>query len=65
MINKNYINDTKEINYKNFKDDILHDLCKDIEEMINRKIKSVEKTLEASTESCSLNYLKQINILKN
>ena len=65
MINKNYINDTKEINYKNFKDNILHDLCKDIEEMINRKIKSVEKTLEASIESYSLNYLEQINILKN
>ena len=33
--------------------------------MINRKIKSVEKTSEESIESCSLNYLEQINILKN
>ena len=43
IINNNYINDTEEINYKNFKDDILRDLLKDIEEMINRKIKSVKK----------------------
>ena len=43
IINNNYINDTEEINYKNFKDDILRDLRKDIEEMINRKIKSVKK----------------------
>ena len=43
IINNNYINDTEEINYKNFKDDILRDLRKDIEEMINRKIKSVTK----------------------
>ena len=41
IINNNYINDTEEINYKNFKDDILRDLRKDIEKMINRKIKSV------------------------
>ena len=33
--------------------------------MINRKIKSVEKTSEASIESCSLHYVEQINILKN
>ena len=33
--------------------------------MINRKIKSVEKTSEASIESCGLNYLEQINILKS
>ena len=33
--------------------------------MINRKIKSVEKTSEVSIESCSLNYLEQINTLKN
>ena len=33
--------------------------------MINRKIKSFEKTSEASIESCSLNYLEQINILKS
>ena len=65
IINKNYINDTEEINYKNFKDDILRDLHKDLEEMINRKIKSVEKISEASIESFSLNYLEQINILKN
>ena len=43
IINNNYIKDTEEINYKNFKDDILRDLRKDIEEMINRKIKSVKK----------------------
>ena len=43
IINNNYINDTEEINYKNFKDDILRDLRKDIEKMINRKIKSVKK----------------------
>lgn len=49
-INKNYINDTKEINYKNF----TRDLRKDIEEIINGKIKLVEKTSEASIESCSL-----------
>ena len=65
IINENYINDTDEIKYKNFENNILPDLRKDIEEMIYRKIKSVEKTLEASIESCSLNYLEQINILKN
>ena len=48
-----------------FKDDILQDLRKDIEKMINRKIKSVEKTSEGSIESCTLNYLEQITILKN
>ena len=33
--------------------------------MINWKIKSIEKTSEASIENCSLNYLEQINILKS
>ena len=28
IINKNYINDTKEVNYKNFKDSILRDIRK-------------------------------------
>ena len=65
IINKNYINDTKEVNYKNFKDSILRDIRKDIEDMINRKIKSAKKTSEASIKSCSLNYLEQINILKS
>ena len=65
IINENYINDTDEIKYKNFENNILRDLRKDIEEMIYRKIKSLEKTSEASIESCSLNYLEQINILKN
>ena len=64
IINKIYINYTEEINYKNFKDTILRDLCKDMEELINRKI-SVEKTSEASIENCGLNYLEQVNILKN
>ena len=32
--------------------------------MINRKTKSIEKTSKASKESCSLNYLEQINNLK-
>ena len=64
-INKNYINDTEDINYKHFKDNVLQDIRKDVEDMINRKTKSVEKTSEASTESCSLNYLEQINILKS
>ena len=49
--NKNHKNDTEEINYKNFRDNILQDLRKDIEVMINRKTKSVEKTSEASIES--------------
>ena len=62
IIDENYINDTDEIKHKNFENNILR---KDIEEMIYRKIKSVEKTSEASIESCSLNYLEQINILKN
>ena len=65
IVNENYINDTQEINYKNFNDNILLDIRKDIEDMINRKIKSFEKTSEASIESCSLNYLEQINILKS
>ena len=65
IINKNYINDTEEIRItKIFKDNILRDIRKDIEDMINRKIKSVEKTSKASVESCSLNYLEQINIIK-
>ena len=65
IINKNYINDTEEIRItKTFKDNILRDIRKDIEDMINRKIKSVEKTSKASVESCSLNYLEQINIIK-
>ena len=65
IINKNYINDTEEIRItKIFKDNILRDIRKDIEDMINRKIKSVEKTSKASIESCSLNYLEQINIIK-
>ena len=33
--------------------------------MINRKIKSIEKTSKASKESCSLKYLEQINNLKS
>ena len=57
IINKNYTNDTEEINYKKFKDNILRDIRKDIEDMINRKIQSVEKTSEASIESCILNCL--------
>ena len=61
---KNYINDTEEINYKNFNDNILRDIREDIEDMINRKTKSIEKTSKASKESCSLNYLEQINNLK-
>ena len=65
IINKNYINDTEETNYKNFKGNILRDIRKDIEDMINKKIKTIEMTSEASIESCSLNYLKQINILKS
>ena len=65
IIDENYINDTDEIKHKNFENNILRDLRKDIEEMIYRKIKSLEKTSEASIESCSLNYLEQINILKN
>ena len=65
VINKNYINCTEEINYKNFKDNILRDIRKDIEDMIKRKIKSVEKTSKASIENCSLNYLEQTNILKS
>ena len=36
-----------------------------MEDMINKEIKSIEKTWEASIESCSLNYLEQINILKS
>ena len=65
IINKNYITDTEEIRItKIFKDNILRDIRKDIEDMINRKIKSVEKTSKASVESCSLNYLEQINIIK-
>ena len=64
IIKKNYINDTEEINYKNFNDNILRDICEDIEDMINRKTKSIEKTSKASKESCSLNYLEQINNLK-
>ena len=65
IVQKNYINDTKVINYKNFKDKILRDIRKDIGNMINWKIKSIEKTSEASIENCSLNYLEQINILKS
>ena len=64
IIKKNYINDTEEINYKNFNDNILRDIREDIEDMINRKIKLIEKTSKASKESCSLNYLEQINNLK-
>ena len=64
IIKKNYINDTEEINYKNFNDNILRDIREDIEDMINRKTKSIEKTSKASKESCSLNYLEQINNLK-
>ena len=64
VIKKNYINDTEEINYKNFNDNILRDIREDIEDMINRKTKSIEKTSKASKESCSLNYLEQINNLK-
>ena len=64
IIKKNYINDTEEINYKNFNDNILQDIREDIEDMINRKTKSIEKTSKASKESCSLNYLEQINNLK-
>ena len=62
IINKNYINDTKEINYNNFQGDVLRDICNDIKDIKNRK--SVKKTSEASIESCSLNHLEQINILK-
>ena len=51
IINKNYINDTEEINYKNFKDNILWIISKNIEDMKNRKIKLVKKTWEASIES--------------
>ena len=51
IINKNYINDTEEINYKNFKDNILWIISKDIEDMKNGKIKLVKKTWEASIES--------------
>ena len=65
IINKNHINDSEEINYKNFKDNILRDISRDIEDMINRKIKSIGKTSEASIENFSLNYLEQINILKS
>ena len=65
IINKNYINDTEETNYKNFKGNILRDIRKDIEDMINKKIKTIEMTSEGSIESCSLTYLKQINILKS
>ena len=65
IINKNHINDSEEINYKNFKDNILRDIRRDIEDMINRKIKSIGKTSEASIENFSLNYLEQINILKS
>ena len=65
IINKNYINDTEETNYKNFKGNILRDIRKDIEDMINKKIKTIEMTSEALIESCSLTYLKQINILKS
>ena len=36
-----------------------------MEDMINKEIKSIEKTWKASIESCSLNYLEQINILKS
>ena len=64
IIKKNYINDTEEINYKNFNDNILRDIRENIEDMINRKIKSIEKTSKASKESCSLNFLEQINNLK-
>ena len=64
IIKKNYKNDTEEINYKNFNDNILRDIREDIEDMINRKIKSIEKTSKASKESCSLNFLEQINNLK-
>ena len=64
IIKKNYINDTEEINYKNFNDNILRDIREDIEDMINRKTKSIEKTSKASKERCSLNYLEQINNLK-
>ena len=64
IIKKNYKNDTEEINYKNFNDNILRDIREDIEDMINRKTKSIEKTSKASKESCSLNYLEQINNLK-
>ena len=64
IIKKNYINDTEEINYKNFNDNILRDIREDIEDMINRKIKSIEKTSKSSKESCSLNFLEQINNLK-
>ena len=55
IINKDYINDIEEINYKSFKENILRDLHKDIEDMINKKITSFEKTLTVSIESCSLN----------
>ena len=64
IIKKNYKNDTEEINYKNFNDNILRDIREDIEDMIDRKIISIEKTSKASKESCSLNFLEQINNLK-
>ena len=47
------------------KDNIFRDTRRDIEDMINRKIKSIGKTSEASIENFSLNYLEQINILKS
>ena len=47
------------------KDNIFRDIRRDIEDMINRKIKSIGKTSEASIENFSLNYLEQINILKS
>ena len=47
------------------KDNIVRDIRRDIEDMINRKIKSIGKTSEASIENFSLNYLEQINILKS
>ena len=43
IINKSYINDTEETNYKNFKGNILQDFRKNIEDMINKKIKSIER----------------------
>ena len=47
------------------KDNIFRDIRRDIEDMINRKIKSIGKTSEVSIENFSLNYLEQINILKS
>ena len=47
------------------KDNIFRGIRRDIEDMINRKIKSIGKTSEASIENFSLNYLEQINILKS